>query len=89
MVLTETTNYDFTFLARLISITMGARRNFSKGEKPTLCLSFSVCWRCNANGRTQKMSNVTATVTYSVYPIGTFYTEKMFVLVRMDILRLS
>ena len=33
--------------------------------------------------------NVTATVTYTVFPIRKFYTEKMFVLVRMDILRLS
>jgi len=37
----------------------------------------------------KQMSNVAATVTYSVFPIRKFYTEKMFVLVRMDILRLS
>jgi len=55
----------------------------------TFCSSFSVCWPCNANGRTQKMSNVTATVTYSVFPIRKFYTEKLFVLVRMDILRMD
>ena len=30
-----------------------------------------------------------ATVTYSVFPIRKFYTEKMFFLLRMDILRLS
>jgi len=37
----------------------------------------------------QKMSNVMTTVAYSICPIRTFYTEKMFVLVRMDILTLS
>jgi len=37
----------------------------------------------------RKMSNVTATVTYSVFHIRTFCTEKMFVLVRMDISSLS
>jgi len=37
----------------------------------------------------KKPSNFTATVTYSVFPVRKFYTEKMFVLVRMDILRLS
>ena len=60
-----------------------------RGAKSTFWLSFSLCWRCNANGRTQKMSNDTATVTYSVFPLRKFYTEKMFVLVRMDILWLS
>jgi len=37
----------------------------------------------------KKLSNFTATVTYSVFPIRKFYTEKIFVLVRMDILRVS
>ena len=64
---------------------MGVRRYFLGGPKSTFCLSFSVCWRCNANGRTQKMCNVTATITTTVFPIRNFYTEKMFVLVRMDI----
>jgi len=27
---------------------------FPGGVKSTFCLYFSVCWRCNANGRTQK-----------------------------------
>jgi len=27
---------------------------FAGGAKSTFCLSFSVCWQCNANGRTQK-----------------------------------
>ena len=67
---------------------MGVRRHFSRGAKSKFCLYFSVFWRWNANRRKQKMSNVTATVTYSVCPIRKFYTEKMFVLVRMDILRL-
>jgi len=34
---------------------MGVRKNFSRGGKSTFCLSFSVCWRCNPNGRTQKI----------------------------------
>jgi len=58
---------------------------FPGGPKSTFGLYFSVCWRCNTNGRTQKMSNVTATVTCSAFPIRKFYAEKMFVLVRMDV----
>jgi len=42
---------------------------FQEGAKPRFWLSFSVCWRCNANGRTRKISNVTARVTYSVFLI--------------------
>jgi len=34
--------------------TMRVRIIFSRGTKSTFCLSFSDCWRCNANGRTQK-----------------------------------
>jgi len=37
----------------------------------------------------RKMSNVPATVAYSVFLVRKLYTEKMFVLVSMDILRLS
>ena len=37
----------------------------------------------------KKMFNVTETVAYSVFPVRKLYTEKMFVLVSMDILRLS
>jgi len=37
----------------------------------------------------KKMSNVMATVTYNVFPIRKFYTDKIFVLVRLDILRES
>jgi len=57
----------------------------------TFCLSFSGCWRCNANGRTQKqkISSFTATVAYSVFPVRKLYTEQIFALVSMDILTLS
>jgi len=37
----------------------------------------------------KKMSNVTATVASNVFPVRKIYTEQMFVLVSMDILRLS
>jgi len=33
---------------------MSVRRNFSRGAKSTFCLSFSDCWRCNANGHIKK-----------------------------------
>jgi len=32
---------------------MGIGRYFSRGAKSTFCLSFSGCWRYNANGRSQ------------------------------------
>ena len=32
---------------------MGVRRNFSRGSTSTFCLSFSGCWRFNANGSSQ------------------------------------
>jgi len=37
----------------------------------------------------KKMPNVTATVAYSVFLVIKLYIEQMFVLVSMDILRLS
>jgi len=37
----------------------------------------------------KKMFNVTATVAYSVFFIRKLYTEQMFVVVSMDILRVS
>jgi len=37
----------------------------------------------------KKMFNVTATAAYSVFLIRKLYSEKMFVLVSMDFLRLS
>jgi len=36
-----------------------------------------------------KMSNVTATLANSVFPVRKLYTEQIFVLVSVDILRLS
>ena len=40
---------------RIYSGIMGVSRNFSRrGAKPTFCLSFSGCWRCNANLHIQK-----------------------------------
>ena len=33
--------------------TTGVRRNFSRGATSTFCLSFSGCWRRNANRRSQ------------------------------------
>jgi len=35
------------------------------------------------------MSNIMQTVAYSVFPVRKLYTEQMFVLVSVDILRLS
>jgi len=37
----------------------------------------------------KKISNVTATVAYSAFLVRKLYTEQMFVLVSMDILRPS
>jgi len=37
----------------------------------------------------KKMANVTATVATSVFPVRKLYTEHMFVLVSMDILKVS
>ena len=37
----------------------------------------------------KKMSTVTSTVACSVFPLRKLYTEQMFVLVSIDILRLS
>jgi len=34
-------------------ITIGLRRNFSRGAISTFYLSCSCCWRCNANARSQ------------------------------------
>ena len=41
----------------LMQVTMGVRRNFPGEEaKSTFCMSLSGCWRCNANGRTQRFT---------------------------------
>jgi len=41
-----------------------------------------------SNAVTATMSNVTATVAYSVFLVRKLYTEQMFVLLSVDILRL-
>jgi len=91
--------FGFNFHQLLQVFNMGVCRNFSRGEQIRhFYLSFSGCWRCNANGRTQnaspfyttkKMPNVTAAVAYGVFPQRKFYTQQMFVLVSIDILRMS
>jgi len=40
-------------LAERVKVAMGFRRKFSRGATSTFCLSFSGCWRCNENGRSQ------------------------------------
>jgi len=41
-------------LAERVKVAMGVRRNFSRGgATSTFCLSFSGCWRCHENGRSQ------------------------------------
>ena len=62
---------------------------FQGGAKSTFSLSFTGCWRFDANWRIQKMSNVTTTIAYSAFLVRKLYTEQMFVLVSMDILWLS
>jgi len=43
------------FWRRIRPAVKGVRRNISSGgAKSTFCLSFSGCWRCNANWRVQK-----------------------------------
>ena len=76
----------------------GRPQKFFQGRaKSKFCISLG-CWRCNAYGRTQnsslflhhkEMPNVTATIAYSVFPTRKLYTKLKFVLVSMDILRLS
>jgi len=63
-----------------LNTTMGVRRSFSRGEKSTLCLSFSGYWRRNAKWRIQKrkMSSVTSTVACSVFLVRKLDTEQMF-----------
>jgi len=78
---------------------MGARRNFSTGGKsrpfayPLQVVDDATQMDAHKTLHsfytTKKMPIVTATVAYSVFPLRKFYTKKMFVLVSMDILRLS
>jgi len=41
--------------AERVKVATGVRRNFSRGATSTFCWPFSVCWRCNANGRSQNV----------------------------------
>jgi len=59
--------FHFKFLLAWVS-----EENFPGGTTSTFCSSFSSCWRCNANGRSQnlycffttmEMPRVTETVT--------------------------
>jgi len=43
----------FPMIKRKAKSVMDVRRNFSGGGKSTFRLSFSGCWPCNANGRSQ------------------------------------
>jgi len=46
----------FTSIWLFSLVHMGVRRNFSKGgATSTFCFSFSGCWRCNANARSQTL----------------------------------
>jgi len=70
---------------------MGVRRNFSGEGKVDNLLIF--LWLLATQRKLtytkKKMSDVTATLAHSVFPVRKLYTEQMFVLVSMDILRLS
>jgi len=72
--------------------TMGVSRNFSsEGQNRHFAYLFQFVGEASAMQMDvhKKMFSVMATVTYNVFPIRKFYTEKMFVLVRLDILRQS
>jgi len=70
---------------------MGVRRNFSRGGEVDILLIFFwlLAMQRKLTYTTKKMSNVTATVAYSVFLVRELYTEQMLVSVSMDILRLS
>ena len=62
---------------------------FPGGSKSTFCLSFhTVGDATQMDVHKKKMSNVTATVATSVFPVRKLYTEHRFVLESMDISRL-
>ena len=70
---------------------MGVRRKISRRGKVDILLIF---FRLLAIHRKwtntkKKMFSVTAAVVYSVFFVRKRYTEQMFVVVSMDILRLS
>ena len=81
---------DFFFQKARID-SMGVGRNFARGEQSRhfADLFQFVGDATQMEYTKRKKFSVTATVTYSVFPIRKFYTEKMFVLVRMDISNLS
>jgi len=70
---------------------MGVRRNVSRRGKFDILLIFFwlLAMQRKLTYTKKKMSNVTATVAYSVSLVRKLYIEQMFVLVSMDILRLN
>jgi len=68
---------------------MGIRRNFSRGRVFLLILFRLLARQRKWTYTKMKMSTVMATVAYSVFPLRKFYIEERFVLLSMDILRLS
>jgi len=70
---------------------MDVRRNFSRGGKIHILLIFFwfLAMQREFTCTESKISNVTATVAYSVLLVRKFYIEQMFVLVSMDTLGLS
>ena len=71
--------------------TWASAENFPRGGKVDVLL---ICfWLLTMQRKLtytkKKMSNVTATVAFSAFFVSKLYTEQMFVLVSMDILRLS
>jgi len=76
---------------KMYCVGMGVRRNFSRGGKDDilLMLLWLLMMQRKLTYTKKKMSIVTATVAYSAFLVRKLYIEQMFVLVSMDILRLS
>ena len=73
----------------VLVLSMGVRRNFSRGgAKSNFAYLFQIVGDAT-DVHKNKMSNVTATLANSVFPVRKLYTEQIFVLVSVDILRLS
>jgi len=70
---------------------MGVRRKISRRGKVDILLIFFrlLAIRRKWTYTKKKMFSVTAAVVYSVFFVRKRYTEQMFVVVSMDILRLS
>ena len=70
---------------------MGVHRNVSREGKFDILLIFFwlLAMQRKLTYTKKKMSNVTATVAYSVFLVRKLYIEQMFVLVSMEILRLN